>query len=145
MILATTFAGVMTSCVPGAVELPAHQEAVLAASSRLMRFADRADLAQRATRDLATLVRFNPSDCECPAWEAYLFGRWERVTLVAGRYAPEDVGAALASSSWPRELVMVARLERRDEISRDEWGWGYATLDVLELRNRPVMVGEEER
>lgn len=121
------------ACSAPQSEVPAAAQATDAARSRVHRQVDRADDAQRSTPELVTMIRWNPADCDCPPWEAHLFGRWERLTLLPARDAGSYVGELLSRSDWPSPPQLSARLRPATEVTRDEWGWGYASASVVEL------------
>ncbi len=114
-------------------EQPAALAATDAARTRVHRQIDRADSEQRSTPELTTLIRWNPADCECPPWEARVFGRWERLTLLPSRDAGNAVNELLGRADWSAPPLLSARLRPESEVTRDQWGWGYAAASVVEL------------
>lgn len=60
-------------------------------------------------------VRYNPATCECPAWEALLYGEWQRVDLV-----PTPLRAD--------QTMQRARLQTTGETLLSSSGWRYPRL-----------------
>lgn len=62
-----------------------------------------------------TAVRYNPATCDCPSWEAKLFGRWQRVEL---RPAP----------TREEQQLTHARVQLTGDYTEGSTGWRYPAL-----------------
>ena len=87
-IVAVALTGLMGCGTTGAALMEEQQrEGVTSASGQLRASVVTAALAQSAAIARAprsVLGRFNPATCECPPYEVFLGGRWERVWLEDG-------------------------------------------------------------
>ena len=85
------------------------------ASRRLSLAQDEAWRAVATPKDVQVALRYNPASCDCPAWEAFVFGRWERVAL-----EPRPGAEHRAMTS--------ALVSTTGRSTRSSQGWNYAVL-----------------
>jgi hypothetical protein len=84
--------------VGGCATAPDEQPTPLQQANRTAeRQVDRAvERGYDASEDLSSYtvrIRYNPPRCDAPAFEAYLYGRWTRVYLEAGRKQRDRIDA----------------------------------------------------
>jgi hypothetical protein len=80
-----------------------------------------------------TTVRWNPAACECPGWEARLWGRWVRV----GLEVPDEAGLTVPAQDASNAEVPAARrrvtLSLTDDIVESSTGWRYPVWRVVSV------------
>lgn len=67
-----------------------------------------------------TAIRYNPATCDCPSWEAELFGHWQRVDLIP------------VPTRQDQQLTR-ARIELTGEHVEGSTGWRYPVLHWMPI------------
>lgn len=107
------------------------------ASARVDRGVARAFSVSERIDPIRALVRYLPAPCDCPEWEVFLRGRWERVELRPARSASDDDAAALEGSARDGEPVMASVSRTGDQVRAAD-DWVYAVYDVSEIGRAPA-------
>lgn len=88
---------------------------------------DEARRAIAAPAHLPVTLRYNPGDCQCPPWEAVLYGEWQRVELEP------------ATTRNERSMTRAAiSFTGRSASSRT--GWNYPIVVWSPLPNEPDVI-----
>ena len=96
------------------------EQATLMAARRVERADARAGEAIRGLESVDVRIRHSPAPCDCPAWEAWMFGRWVRVALRADDEQP------LAFEGDPVHVTLLPT----EEMESADNGWNYPVFRV---------------
>jgi len=102
-----------------------------AAEIRTARALARADQSLEAIDVVETDVRVNPATCDCPPWEALLYGRWTRVALERTP-VPGPEGDEVEPPMPADGTVFTLTLERTNRAVPSDTGWRYPVLREVE-------------
>lgn len=102
------------------------------AAGRIARATDRAVMTSERVDPVRALVRSNPAECDCPAWEVLLHGRWERVEIRPAR-AADDADLALVEAGLPDGLPLEATISATGDAVVAGDGWRYAVFEIAAI------------
>ena len=106
------------------------------AAGRVARGVVRAEAAVHTSERLVTVLRFNPSPCAAPSWEARWGTRWIRVLLVPAREAGDEVGTILAGSGIGLGAIFQADLHPTGRSQATTAGWRFPVVEVSRMALR---------
>lgn len=110
----------LTAC--SGTDVTPTEQATLLAARRVERADARADEAVRNVESVDVRVRHSPAPCDCPAWEAWMFGRWVRVEL----RADDEDAQPLPIDGEPVRVTLLPTAE----VATADNGWNYPVFRV---------------
>ena len=133
-VLLATAGGTLTGCGGRSAtpDVPVVERSP--AEARIARGLTRAEQAIASLNAVQTDVRVNPAPCDCPVWEARLYGRWVRVEVE--RVPVVDASGASTEPPLPETgSSLRMTLSRTNRMVTSDTGWTYPV--VREVTSAP--------